>query len=78
MNSQYLEAYKQETLEELAKGNRPYSVGTFLVYRLKGNAKNWICRYSRSLKRGLEKDGWIECKSKLGGLAYEPSKANAT
>jgi hypothetical protein len=74
MKSQYLESYKAHVLESVVNGQRPYSVGTFLAYRLKGNAKGWISRYIRSLKNGLEKEGWIECSSKLGGVAYEPGE----
>ena len=71
MKSQYLEAYKSEAKAEIKKGKRPYSVGTFLAYRLRGNARGWAGRYYRSLVNGLEKEGWSPCKSKLGGLAYE-------
>ena len=77
MKSQYLEAYKQECLSELNAGKRPYSVGTFLAYRLRGNAKNWSGRY-RSLVKGLEKDGWVLADSKLHGIAYGPSSSVLT
>lgn len=72
MKSQYLEAYKSEALTEISIGNKPYSVGTFLVYRLRGNAKKWQGRYYGALIRGLEKDGWTPRKSKFGGMAYGP------
>jgi hypothetical protein len=72
MKSQYLEPYKSHVLGEISKGKKPYSVGTFLVYRLRGNAKSWLGRYLFSLIRGLEKDGWQECKSKLNGRAFMP------
>lgn len=73
MKSQYLEPYKSHVYSQLAIGKRPYSIGTFLTYRLKGKAKKWSGRYSKSLKRGLEKEGWVQTESILGGLAYKPS-----
>jgi hypothetical protein len=72
MKSQYLKPYQSHVLTQLAIGKRPLSVGTFLTYRLRGNAKNWSGRYLGSLKRGLEKEGWVETKSILGGVAYQP------
>lgn len=72
MKSQYLEPYQNHVLARLTKNKKPYSVGTFLTYRLRGNARSWMGRYLRSLKNNLEEDGWVETKSMLGGLAYKP------
>ncbi len=72
MKSQYLEPYKTHVLKCLKQGIKPLSVGTFLAYRIRGNAKNWLSRYLRSLKNGLKKDGWVPCQSRLKGLAYKP------
>ena len=72
MKSQYLEPYKSHVISSLKAGVKPYSVGTFLVHHLHGEAKNWQGRYLGALKRGLEKDNWIECASKRNGLAYKP------
>lgn len=72
MKSQYLKPYQSHVLDQLVIGKRPYSVGTFLAYRLKGKAKSWFGRYFRALKRSLEKDGWVKTGSILGGLAYQP------
>lgn len=74
MKSQYLKPYKEHVLYSLKNGKRPYSVGTYLTYKIRGNAKSWRGRYLRSLKNGLEKDGWLEGPSKLNGLAYYPPK----
>lgn len=76
MKSQYLKPYQSHVLAQLAIGKRPLSVGTFLTYRLRGKAKKWSGRYFGALRRGLEKEGWIETDSVLGGLAYQPSVHN--
>lgn len=75
MKSQYLKPYMDHVKSESIKGNKPLSVGTFLVYRLRGNARSWLGRYYRSLVNGLEKEGWAPIPSKLNGLAYGPKKA---
>ena len=72
MKSQYLGSYKSHVTESLKNNQRPYSVQTFLKYRLKGKAKDYSGRYLVSLVRGLESDGWIIGESKLGGMAYYP------
>jgi len=72
MKSQYLLPYMNHVRNQIKHNKKPYSVGTFLAYELKGNAKNWISRYCYSLINGLEKEGWTPGKSKLNGLAYIP------
>jgi hypothetical protein len=72
MKSQYLAPYKTHVMECLNKSVKPLSIGTFVVYRLKGRAKSWTGRYIRSLRNGLEKDDWVVCSSRLNGIAYKP------
>lgn len=72
MKSQYLEPYKDHVYSKIASGERPVSVGTFLTYQLRGRAKDWSNRYLRSLKKGLEDEGWVKTYSVMGGLAYQP------
>lgn len=72
-NSQYLNEYVNETLNELKNNKKPYSVGTFLAYRLEGTAKKYMGRYKTALENSLKRIGWEPCKSKLGGLAYGPN-----
>ena len=70
--SQYLTDYQSQTLSEISAGRKPYAVGTFLAYRLRGKAKAWSGRYLRSLRLSLDRAGWLPCPSKLGGAAYGP------
>ena len=72
MTSQYLKAYQLQAEEAISKGLKPLSVGTFLAYNLKGNAKDWISRYHRSLINSLENAGWVPSESRNKGLAYSP------
>jgi len=71
MNSQYTEEYLTLT----TKKGRLLTPGTFLAYTLRGEAKRWACRYSRSLVASLLRVGATPTRSIGGRTAYVRQEA---
>ncbi|HNC58612.1 MAG TPA: hypothetical protein PLP33_24505 [Leptospiraceae bacterium] len=66
--SQYTDSYL-ECNKVRGKGNG-LTIGSFLAYTLRGNAKKWISRYADSLERTVKLRGASAGKSAGGSVAY--------
>jgi len=70
-NSQYLSAYLSANK---ARGEgKGLTIGSFLAYVLRGEAKRYSGNYVRALRNSCERVGAIEGRSKLGGVAFYPA-----
>jgi hypothetical protein len=75
--SQYLDAYLDHNAHRLATGDLPITIGTFLNYRLRGSAKDYMSKYIRALHRSCLAVGAVEMTSKNGRTAYVRPKDGA-
>lgn len=66
--SQYLESYLRENRRR-GDGNG-LTVGTFIAYQLRGEAKSWAGRYKQSLENSLLRNNARRGVSKMGRIAY--------
>lgn len=66
--SQYTEAYLAENASR-GKGNG-ITVGTFLAYRLRGEARKYAGRYRTALENSCVRRGAVVGRSVHGGVAY--------
>ena len=64
-----LSQYTYDYLSMTAAG-RYLTPGTFLAYTLRGRAKTYITRYTKSLVRSVQLVGALPVKSVGGSIAY--------
>lgn len=70
-NSQYLSEYlNQNAKRGVGKG---LTVGSFLAYTLRGEAKKWSGRYEEALRNSLSRAGAIAGPSAGKRTAYYPA-----
>jgi len=73
-NSQYLKSY---LAANKARGDgKGLTIGSFLAYVLRGNAKQYSGSYARALRNSCERVGAVQGRSKLGGVAFYPAPSN--
>lgn len=70
-NSQYLESYL--ACNRQRGQGCGLTVGSYLAYQLRGNAKKWAGRYCNSLEASCKRAGATKGKSMLGRVAYYPN-----